>query len=57
MRIEEEQVNAFVTTAYCDCDEPLKFVYEERDPHVFVHVCVECKKFFELGNQYPIFLI
>ena len=58
MRIEEEQVNAFITTAYCDCDKPLRYIYEKHnnDTHVFVHFCEACEKFFELANPYPITL-
>lgn len=56
MRIENEHVNAEIMTAYCDCDEPLKYVCEvhNSEKHVFVHCCIECKKFFELARAYPI---
>lgn len=59
MRIEEEQVNAFISTAYCDCEKPLLYIQEihNDEKHVFQHFCVDCKKFFELVHAYPITML
>ena len=58
MKIEcRDYVIQRVTDAFCDCEKQLKFVTEiqDTDKHVFVHCCLDCKKFFELGNRYPIY--